>query len=847
MGSLTVAAIGTVVTLGITTAATAPTDAAPRGAAPGSRSAAALGRLVADTRGSVRVSQGPDGLARVVSVDGESRPPTAIRALSPRAAARAQLTRYGALVGVGRPGTRLVGGTVLRTVTGDRVVHFAQRRGGLPVVAGAVAVDLRPDRSLASITASVSTATVPGATYSGRRAAHTALAVALKTPGHPARADLRTSTPVRKLWDPAALGIARTSDPRTAPRGVWQVVVSGGPGFRRSVLVDDRTGVVVLDVDRVEQLDRVVCDDGNTIAVDAPCTQGFARTETGPASALADVNEAFELGGVVARFYQRIGGLDLTQLLGVDVAGQPKLAATVRFCALGLECPMQNAFWNGQQMFYGEGFAGADDVVGHEMTHGVIDHSSRLFYWGQSGAMNESLADVMGEIIDHRHASPGDSPHSWTIGEDLPIGAVRDLSRPGRFGQPDRMTGAAYVGEDIYNDNDGVHTDSGVGNRTFYLISQGGTQDGHVVRGIDHGPMLTKTAMLALSVIQHLVSGSDYADLAAQLEQSCHALARHGTVGFTAADCRSVHQATLATELRVTPPSAPQPKDAPMTCPRGTGPVRVLFDSETGRPTTEFVPGPTWSRAPSADAPANATSGLRSWFSTDPENIGTSSVTMARPHALPAGRPAFLWFHQWRVLDFILKGNFDGGTVELADDTTASGMRGTASRPWVNGPHDRLRTYSGNPAGGRLTFSRDSHGWTASRMSLTSKAGHAVRLQFTMNTDNSIALPGWFLDDVRVYSCGRGPMPRSAPTIRGTVQVGSTLVARPGAWTGKDGHTFAYRWYADGAAIAGARRSSYLVKAGDAGKRLTVEVTATSRTTHEHTATFSAATPPVAP
>jgi hypothetical protein len=279
-----------------------------------------------------------------------------------------------------------------------------------------------------------------------------------------------------------------------------------------------------------------------------------------------------------------------------------------------------------------------------------------------------------------------------------------------------------------------------------------------------------------------------------------------------------------------------------MTCPRGSGPVRVLFDSETGTPTTKVTTGPTWSRAPSADAPANATSGLHSWFSTDPEDIGTSSLTFVRPVPLPVGRPAYLWFHQWRVLDFILAGNFDGGTVELADDTSGSPMHGTASRPWLNGPHDRLRTYSDNPAGGHLTFGRDSHGWTASRMSLTGKAGHAVRLQFTMNTDNSIALPGWFLDDVRVYSCGRGPVARSAPTVSGAPQVGATLTADPGQWAGT-GLTFGYHWYADGTAIAGADQATYDVAAGDVGHRLTVKVTATSAT-HDRTSTFSVATAP---
>ena len=56
-------------------------------------------------------------------------------------------------------------------------------------------------------------------------------------------------------------------------------------------------------------------------------------------------------------------------------------------------------------MFYGDSFAVADDVVGHEMTHGIIDQYSELFYWGQSGAMNESIADIMGEVVDHRAAA----------------------------------------------------------------------------------------------------------------------------------------------------------------------------------------------------------------------------------------------------------------------------------------------------------------------------------------------------------------------------------------------------------------------------------------------------------
>ena len=107
--------------------------------------------------------------------------------------------------------------------------------------------------------------------------------------------------------------------------------------------------------------------------------------------------------------------------------------------------PLDNAFWNGKAMFYGNGnvsfkpLAGGLDVAGHEMTHGVIENTANLEYKGESGAINESLADIFGSMID---------PDDWTIGEDVaklatyPSGALRSLGgstqradhiRPTRF------------------------------------------------------------------------------------------------------------------------------------------------------------------------------------------------------------------------------------------------------------------------------------------------------------------------------------------------------------------------------------------------------------------------------
>src|SRR5689334_18138920 len=217
--------LATVLGLAVATAAAGPTDASSGQAHPQqqSRAAMALDRLRAEAQGAVHVSGGPNGLARVVGVDGTTPAPDARAATTPRFAARAQLARYGALVGVDRPGTRLVRATVQRTATGDRIVRYTQRRDGIPVVAGAVAVGLHPDGSLSSIASSVSTATVPEAAYPRAAARREALTVVSKELRSTDLGSLHAGRPVRRLFDPAVLGVPPSADPATQARGVWWV------------------------------------------------------------------------------------------------------------------------------------------------------------------------------------------------------------------------------------------------------------------------------------------------------------------------------------------------------------------------------------------------------------------------------------------------------------------------------------------------------------------------------------------------------------------------------------------------------------------------------------------------
>jgi hypothetical protein len=108
-----------------------------------------------------------------------------------------------------------------------------------------------------------------------------------------------------------------------------------------------------------------------------------------------------------------------------------------------------------------------------------------------------------------------------------------------------------------------------------------------------------------------------------------------------------------------------------------------------------------------------------------------------------------------------------------------------------------------------------------------------------MNTDSVNSALGWYLDDVRLYTCSRAPVPRTAPRIVGAPQVGTMLTAKPGRWSPSRAKTHV-RWYADGKRIRGATGRSYRVRGADAGKRITIKVSA--RADGRHASTFSPST-----
>ena len=135
-----------------------------------------------------------------------------------------------------------------------------------------------------------------------------------------------------------------------------------------------------------------------------------------------------------------------------------------------------NAFWDGYSMTYGDGdFLNpltTIDIVGHEITHAVTQHSANLVYQDESGALNESFSDIFGIMIDFE-SNP--SIANYEMGEQvLPDGSpMRSMSNPNSINYPDTYQGNFWVTGP--EDNGGVHTNSSVQNYWFYLLAEGGS------------------------------------------------------------------------------------------------------------------------------------------------------------------------------------------------------------------------------------------------------------------------------------------------------------------------------------------------------------------------------------
>lgn len=207
-----------------------------------------------------------------------------------------------------------------------------------------------------------------------------------------------------------------------------------------------------------------------------------ARFEGDKATGDPEVDNAYDYTGQVRSFYKDVLGRN-----SIDNK-EMKFVSTVNYGN-----NYENAFWNGKQMTYGKPGPNSPfktfvllDVCGHEITHGVTEKESGMRYYGQSGALNESLSDVFGEVIQQRANNTAAKDADWVVGDGIWKDTVkgrglRDMLNPGtayddpKIGkdpQPDHMS--KY--KKMSGDNGGVHYNSGIPNRAFatFAIDVGG-------------------------------------------------------------------------------------------------------------------------------------------------------------------------------------------------------------------------------------------------------------------------------------------------------------------------------------------------------------------------------------
>jgi len=248
----------------------------------------------------------------------------------------------------------------------------------------------------------------------------------------------------------------------------------------------------------------------------------LARGENDGAVDDSDVNAVHHYAGLVRDYLRDELGRNSIDNLGM------KLILNVHF---GQD--YMNAFWDGDEMTFGDGdgtiftsFAQSLDVTAHELAHGITQFTADLEYQSQSGALNEHFSDVFGAVITQRELNQDAGSADWLVGNEI-MGptlygeALRSMKAPGTAydnplmgtdPQPDHMDGY-YDGPE---DNQGVHINSGIPNKAFYLVAT------------DIGT--PKAAKLWYHTLQHLWHNANFNDAVDVFVESARTMTKDGVV-----------------------------------------------------------------------------------------------------------------------------------------------------------------------------------------------------------------------------------------------------------------------------------------------------------------------------
>ena len=395
--------------------------------------------------------------------------------------------------------------------------HVQQTIGGVPVWEGEAIVHLTADGSLSDVTdelkEGVSINTTPNFSVK--------LAIRIARNLYDGSAFL-TDAPVADLW------IYRGEDRDHLAYRVQMHREDGSKDTAMPVIfVDAQTGQGVYEYDNLQTGTGSSLYSG-TVTIGTSSSAGTFYMEnltrkvgtfnynngTSTAARFTDTDDIWnataQRAGVDAQFgaeatmdyYQTVHGRN-----GIDGVGGPGVTTAAANSSISLitsrvhySSGYNNAFWNGSYMTYGDGDGTTFtplvtiDIAGHEMTHGVTERTANLTYAKESGALNESMSDIFGSMVESFSRGGAVDGDTWKIGEQAYTpgtagDALRRMDNPNAVGDPDHYSLRLYPGTctpSNANDQCGVHTNSSIQNHAYYLMAAGGTNrvSGVAVTGI---------------------------------------------------------------------------------------------------------------------------------------------------------------------------------------------------------------------------------------------------------------------------------------------------------------------------------------------------------------------------
>lgn len=281
--------------------------------------------------------------------------------------------------------------------------------------------------------------------------------------------------PIHCILPPYVLDhMAESSDPKVRKIAIDAIARSAHLRATRIALGAASIGASLVAPDTKKN--RIVYDNKNNGSSFLPGK--VVRREGDPKSKDPAVNEAYDHSGTTHDFYKKVLGRNSLDDRGMQLVSSVHVGSHYN-----------NAFWNGRQMAYGDGdgqifirFTKSLDVVGHELSHGVVTHTCDLEYLNESGALNEHFADVFGSLVKQWKKKQKVDKADWLIGPDImgPATTAKSLRtfKEGLAYENDPLLGTDPQPKHLAKkykgtaDSGGVHINSGIPNHAFYLLAR---------------------------------------------------------------------------------------------------------------------------------------------------------------------------------------------------------------------------------------------------------------------------------------------------------------------------------------------------------------------------------------